>query len=67
MVHAAITMVDERIGVQLWAERGQTAALFQESAPQLQDALTASNVKLEALTIAEGKPTERPPAQERRL
>jgi hypothetical protein len=68
MVHAAITMVDERIGVQLWAERGQTAALFQESAPDLQEALTASDVKLEALTIAEGRPTERlPPAQERRL
>ena len=67
MVHAAITMVDERIGVQLWAERGQTAALFQESALQLQDALTASDLKLEALTIAEGKPTERAPARERRL
>jgi len=71
MIHAAITQVGERIGVQLWAERGQTAALFQDSAGELQNALVASNLKLEALTIAEGKPAEpeqpeREP-QERRL
>jgi hypothetical protein len=71
MIHAAITQVGERIGVQLWAERGQTAALFQDSAGELQNALVASNLKLEALSIAEGKPAEpqqpeREP-QERRL
>jgi Flagellar hook-length control protein FliK len=70
MIHAAITQVDERIGVQLWAERGQTAALFQDSAGELQTALVASNLKLEALTIAEGKPAEpqhEHEPQERRL
>jgi hypothetical protein len=62
MVHAAITYMNEQIGVRLWAERGETAALFNQAAPQLQDALQASDLRLEALTIAEGRPAERQPA-----
>jgi hypothetical protein len=63
MVHAAITQVDERIGVQLWAERGTTAALFQSSAGELQNALAASDLRIEALSIAEGRPAEKKPAE----
>lgn len=59
MVHAAITYASERIGVRLWAERGETAALFNQSAVQLQDALQASDLRLETLAIAEGRPAER--------
>lgn len=59
MIHAAITQTGDQIGVQLWAERGETAALFKDSARQLQDSLEASNLKLEALKIAEGRPEER--------
>ncbi len=60
MVHAAITYADAQVGVQLWAERPETAALFNRAAPQLQDALTASDLRVEALTIAQGRPPERP-------
>ena len=60
MVHAAITYADAQVGVQLWAERPETAALFNRAAPQLQDALVASDLRVEALTIAQGRPPERP-------
>ena len=66
MIHAAVTMLNEQVGVQLWAERGATAALFQQNAPQLQEALQASDVHLDALRIAEGRPTERPSAETER-
>jgi Flagellar hook-length control protein FliK len=56
MIHAAISMVDERIGVQLWAEKGDTAAWFRQDAAQLQDALEASDLKLDALKILQGSP-----------
>jgi flagellar hook-length control protein FliK len=65
MIHAAITMFNEQIGVNIWAERHDTATLFAESAPQLQDALEASDLSLDALRITEGRPPERPaPYQE---
>ncbi len=57
MIHAAIALISGQVGVQLWAERAEAAALFNESAPQLKDALRASDLRLEALTIAEGRPS----------
>jgi hypothetical protein len=63
MIHAAISQTGEQIGVQLWAERGETAALFKQSARDLQDSLEASNLKLDALRIAEGRPEEKAPAR----
>jgi hypothetical protein len=56
MIHAAISMVDQRIGVQLWAENRDTAASFRQDMAQLHDALEASNLQLEALKIQQGSP-----------
>ncbi len=61
MIHAAISQTGDQIGVQLWAERGETAALFKQSARDLQDSLEASNLKLNALKIAEGRPETKAP------
>lgn len=61
MIHAAISQKGDQIGVQLWAERSETAALFKGSARDLQDSLEASNLKVEALKIAEGRPEEKAP------
>jgi hypothetical protein len=60
MIHAAISMADGRIGVQLWAESSDTAASFRQDMAQLHDALEASNLRLEALRIQQGSP----PAEE---
>lgn len=57
MIHAAISQTDGQIGVRLWAERGETAALFRGRAGQLQASLEASNLKLDALKITQGKPS----------
>ena len=57
-IHAAITLAGGQVGVRLWAEQSGTAALFNQNAPQLQEALAASDVPLETLTIAEGRPAE---------
>jgi hypothetical protein len=56
MIHAAISLVGERVGVQLWAEKSDTAATFREDVARLQDALEASNLTLDALKIAQGQP-----------
>jgi hypothetical protein len=58
MIHAAITQTGEQIGVQLWAERSETASLFKDSVRDLQDSMEASNIRLEGLKIAEGRPEE---------
>jgi hypothetical protein len=58
MIHAAITLAGGQVGVRLWAEQSGTAALFNQAAPRLQEALVASDVPLETLTIAEGRPAE---------
>jgi hypothetical protein len=56
MVHASISLIDGHIGVQLWAERGETAEQFKLNAPQLREALQASDLKLDGVSIAEGSP-----------
>ncbi len=58
MIHAAITQTGDQIGIQLWAERSETASLFKDSVRDLQDSMEASNIKLEGLKIAEGRPEE---------
>jgi hypothetical protein len=58
VIHAAITLAGDRVGVRLWAEQTGTATLFNQNAPRLQEALIASDVRLETLTIAEGRPAE---------
>ena len=65
MIHAAISMVDERIGVQLWAENSDTAASFRQDMAQLHDALEASNLQLEALKIQQGSPPAEPSGAEK--
>lgn len=56
MVHAAISLIDGHIGVQLLAERGDTADRFKQNAAQLRAALQASDLKLDAVSIAQGSP-----------
>jgi hypothetical protein len=58
MIHAAITQTGNQVGVQLWAERSDTASLFKESMRDLQDSMEASNIRLEGLKIAEGHPED---------
>jgi hypothetical protein len=52
MVQAAISLIDGRIGVQLWAERAETVEQFMRHAPQLRDALQASDLTLDGINIA---------------
>jgi Flagellar hook-length control protein FliK len=56
MVHAAISLVNGHIGVQLWAERGGTAARFKAGAGELSDAMQASGLTFDGVIIAEGSP-----------
>jgi hypothetical protein len=56
MVHASISLIDGHIGVQLWAERDETAEQFKLNAPQLREALQASDLKLDGVSIAQGSP-----------
>ncbi len=56
MVHSAISLIDGHIGVQLWAERQDTADRFRENAPQLRQALQASDLRLDGVKIAQGAP-----------
>lgn len=58
MIHAAISLIDGHVGVHLWAERDNTADWFQQNAPQLREALQASNLKLDSVRVARGKPLE---------
>jgi hypothetical protein len=58
MIHAAISLIDGHVGVHLWAERDDTADWFQQNAPQLREALQASNLKLDSVRVARGKPLE---------
>jgi hypothetical protein len=55
-IHAAISLVDGHVGVQLWAERDDTAEWFRSHSDQLRDALIASDVELDAVRIAHGSP-----------
>jgi hypothetical protein len=55
-IHAAISLVDGHVGVQLWAERGDTAEWFRSHSSQLRDALIASDVELDAVRISHGSP-----------
>ncbi len=59
-VHAAITLREAQagphIGVQLWAERPAATALFASAAPQLKEALEASQFTVDGLTVSEGRP-----------
>ena len=54
MVHAAISLIEGHIGVQLRAERDETAERFTQHVSQLRDALHASNLKLDGITVARG-------------
>ena len=56
MVHAAISLIEGHIGVQLRAEREETADQFKQNAAQLRDALQASDLKLDAVSISQGGP-----------
>ncbi len=56
MVHAAISLIEGHIGVQLRAEREETADQFKRNAAQLRDALQASDLKLDAVNISQGGP-----------
>ena len=56
MIHAAISLIDGHIGVLLRAEREDTADRFKQNASQLRDALHASDLKLDAVTISQGGP-----------
>ena len=56
MVHAGISLIDGHIGVQLRAERQETADQFKQNAAQLRDALHASDLKLDAVSITQGGP-----------
>jgi hypothetical protein len=56
MIHAAISLVDGHIGVQLWAERGDTADWFRQETRQLRDALQASDLQLDAVRVSHGSP-----------
>lgn len=56
MVHAAISLIDGHIGVQLHAEQEETAERFKQNAGQLRDALQASDLKLDAVSIGQGGP-----------
>jgi hypothetical protein len=56
MIHAAISLVDGHIGVQLWAERGATADWFRQETRQLRDALQASDLQLDAVRVSHGSP-----------
>jgi hypothetical protein len=56
MVHAAISLIDGHIGVQLWAEQEETADQFKQNVPQLRDALQASDLKVDGVSIAQGGP-----------
>ena len=56
MVHAAISLIDGHIGVQLRAEREETADQFKQNAAQLRDALHAADLKLDAVSITQGGP-----------
>lgn len=56
MIHAAISLVDGHVGVQLWAEQDDTAAWFRDHAGQLRDALVASDLDLDAVRISHGNP-----------
>jgi hypothetical protein len=56
MVHAAISLIDGHVGVQLRAEREETAEQFRQNAAQLRDALQASDLKLDAVSITQGGP-----------
>jgi hypothetical protein len=56
MVHAAISLIDGHIGVQLRAEREETADRFKQNAAQLREALHASDLKLDAVSITQGGP-----------
>ena len=58
MVHAAISLIEGHIGVQLWAEQEGTADAFKQNAFQLRDALHASDLKLDGLNITQGGPLE---------
>lgn len=55
-IHAAISLVDGHVGVQLWAERGETADWFRNRSGELRDALIASDVELDAVRISHGSP-----------
>ncbi len=55
-IDAAISLIDGHIGVQIWAERSETADRFQQSSPQLRDALVASDLQLDTVRIAAGHP-----------
>lgn len=59
LVHAAITYAERQVGVRLWSERGETVSLFNRHADLLRDALAAADLRVEALTIAEGRPEAR--------
>lgn len=56
MIHAAISLIDDHVGVQLWAERSDTAERFQQGSAQLRDALIASDVMLDGVHVTEGSP-----------
>jgi hypothetical protein len=56
MIHAAISLVDGHVGVQLWAEQDDTAEWFRDHSRQLRDALVASDLDLDAVRISHGNP-----------
>jgi hypothetical protein len=55
-IHAAISLVDEHVGVQLWAERDDTAEWFMSRSSELRGALQASNLQLDAVRVLHGNP-----------
>jgi hypothetical protein len=59
MVHAAISLIDGRVGVHLFAEQERTAARFKENAFRLTESLQASGVVLDGVNIAQGRPADR--------
>lgn len=56
MVHAAISLIDGRVGVHLFAEQERTAARFKENAFRLTESLQASGLVLDGVNIAQGRP-----------
>ncbi len=56
-VHAAIRLLNDQVGIRLWAERPQTVQTFTTLAPMLEQAMAATPVKCDGIVIAEGRPT----------
>jgi hypothetical protein len=59
MIHAAISLIDGRVGVHLFAEQERTAARFKENAFRLTESLQASGLVLDGVNVAQGRPADR--------